>query len=300
MKAEVPIFVLGPTGIGKSALALRLAKEAGAEVVCMDAFQVYRGLNIGTGKPSEEERRQVRHHLVDFVDPLSAFTVADYLKEAVRVRDDLIARGKASVWVGGTGLYYRCLRTGLTGAPGSNPRVVEELSKEPYEKLVEEVRACDPIWAEGADLKNPRRVIRALAVYRETGKPLSKWQSEPGDPVWRDGRVVCLSAPLEVVRERIGIRVEKMWREGWPEEVRSLSGLEGWQGTQSAMALGYAEVLDFVEGRLTEEECLRRITLKTGQFAKRQLTWFRREPDLRWVDLEATETISEIEIFKPE
>lgn len=272
----VNIFLVGPTASGKSGLAVELAGVVGGVVANLDAFQVYRGMDIGTGKPTVEERGEAPHVLYDLADPLEAFSVADYLKAAAALAEEK----RPVIWTGGTGLYYRLLRRGLTPAPASDPVVVAALEAMPDEARVEEIRRVDPEWAERADLANPRRVIRALAVFRQTGRPLSVWHREPLRPLVTEGRAFFLRLRPELLRRRITARVGEMWGRGWPEEVRRLAGLRGWESAPSFRALGYAEVLDWVRQGGSVEACQNRIALRTWQYARRQLTWFRREHNL--------------------
>lgn len=266
-------FVIGPTAAGKSGLALELARLSGGVVVNMDAFQVYRGMDIGTGKPTARERAEIPHLLYDLAEPAGVFSVAHYLEAAAGVVGD--ARPK--VWVGGTGLYFRMLRSGLAPAPPSDPAVVAELEAMPAAARVEEVRRVDPEWAARADLANPRRVIRALAVFRQSGRPLSEWHRQPVRPLVAQGRVLLLRVSAEVLRRRIAARIEAMWRAGWPEEVRTLAAVPGWESSPAFRAIGYAQVLDWVRSGGDEAACRQAIARATWQYARRQLTWFRRE-----------------------
>lgn len=274
------ILLGGPTATGKSALALNLARETGAEIVSIDAFQVYRGLDIGTGKPTPEEIVQTPHHLIDIAGPMESFSVADYLKKAGEVMRDLEARNVSSIWVGGTGLYFRALRQGITEAPGTPADLMESLGKIPLPELVEEVRRVDPEWARTADLANPRRVQRAVAVFRITGIPLSEWHARKTAPLLPQAQAYFIEMPLVPLRGWIEKRVLGMIQNGWADEVRKLAELPGWESSQSAQALGYREILACVRGEISREECVEKIVLQTGQYAKRQLTWFRRETNI--------------------
>lgn len=288
--ASAPVlFITGPTASGKSALAVALAKQKSAEIVAMDAFQVYRGLDIGTDKPSKEIRKELPHHLLDLVDATQPFSVADYLKHAQAVHDDLSERNQPSIWVGGTGLYFRALRQGLSSAPASDPTIIKELEQRATQDLEEEIQQLDPDWASQADLKNRRRVIRALAVVKQTGQPLSFWQQQRSAPIIAESVTVCLVPEIDALREFIRHRVSVMWESGWSEEVERLRRLPNWETSQSAAAIGYRLVIAYLNGQMGKDECLRRIALETGQFAKRQLTWFRAESNVILVPVEASE-----------
>ncbi|MEM9444172.1 MAG: tRNA (adenosine(37)-N6)-dimethylallyltransferase MiaA [Verrucomicrobiota bacterium] len=279
---DTPFFVLGPTAVGKSELALDTACAWGAEVISMDAFQVYKGLDIGTGKVSSDDQARVKHHLLDVVGPHENFHVARYLE---LVSDALaeIRQGQVPVvFVGGTGLYYRALRRGLTRAPVSEPEIVNRLETLPLDRLKKMAIDCDPEWAQrkGSDLGNTRRLIRVIAVFQDTGKPLSQWQKEMSLPLCSENspaQVICLVMETNALRKRIQKRVQKMWSSGWLEEVEQLMMLADWQGSQSYQALGYAQVEAFLLGKVTKDEAINEIVTKTSQFAKRQMTWWRKE-----------------------
>ncbi|MFH1067372.1 MAG: tRNA (adenosine(37)-N6)-dimethylallyltransferase MiaA [bacterium] len=285
------LFITGPTASGKSDLAVALARQSGAEVVAMDAFQVYRGLDIGTDKPSKKIQAEIPHHLLDLVEPVQPFSVADYLRHAQAVREDLLARNRPSIWVGGTGFYFRALRQGLSSAPASDPTVIKALEQRSTQDLAEEIKRLDPAWAAQADLKNRRRIIRALAVVQQTGQPLSFWQQQRSSPVVSESKAVCLVLEISALREKINRRVHTMWENGWPEEVARLRRLASWEASQSAAAIGYRAILSYLDGELDKEACLRQIALETGQFAKRQLTWFRAEPNILRVPADDAEKL---------
>ncbi|MDR1190053.1 MAG: tRNA (adenosine(37)-N6)-dimethylallyltransferase MiaA [Verrucomicrobiales bacterium] len=271
------LFIVGPTAVGKSALALTVARCCGGVICAMDAFQVYRRLDIGTGKPTVGEQAAAPHRLINLCDPLDRFSVADYLREAERALT-VIPAGTPRIWTGGTGLYARALRLGLGAAPASDPELARQLDALPLTVLQEEIRRLDPAWCATADLQNPRRIIRALAVARGTGKPFSEWQRERGKPLLAKANGIFLLPKREEGRSRIAARVRQMWAAGWPDEVQSLLTVSGWRESQSARALGYLTIADYLDGRLGRSECLEKIITQTGQYAKRQVTWFRKEP----------------------
>lgn len=278
------IFIAGPTASGKSELALRVAEKIGAEICSMDAFQIYRGLDVGTGKLTPSERKGIPHHLLDIAGPLESFSVADYLRKAGEIHAGLRLRCKPVVWVGGTGLYFRALRQGLSPVPSSDPALIRELSGWTLDELQKEIRNLDPLWARTADLHNPRRVIRALAVVKQTGRPLSSWHQIKGQGVVDGGQFYFLQPGLEELKKAIQTRVVAMWQAGWADEVNGLSKMEGWTSSQSSRALGYSQVLSYLAGSLTQEACVENIQLKTWQYARRQLTWFRGESGMTMYD----------------
>jgi tRNA dimethylallyltransferase len=270
------IFIVGPTATGKSSLALDLARRCGGVICSVDAFQVYRQLSIGTGKATVAEQQMVPHHLIDLCGPLEKFSVADYLSAAARTLT-AIPENQPQIWVGGTGLYVRALREGLTKAPESNPELVKELSASPLAALQDEIRRLDPAWCETADLQNPRRIIRALAVARETGKPLSAWQQDRSEALLPTARGAVILPERELNRALIARRVLQMWEAGWSDEVKALLAIDGWRESQSAKALGYLLIADYLEGKLGKRDCIGKIITLTGQYAKRQETWFKSE-----------------------
>jgi len=272
------IFLVGPTASGKSELALALAEDLGAEICSMDAFQVYEGLDVGTGKPSLSERQKIPHHLLNIVGSCESFSVAAYLKKAEVVYQNLVSRNRPMIWVGGTGLYFRALRKGLSPAPSSSPAQIEELMNWSLEKLQSEVKRLDPVWSNKADLNNPRRLIRALAVVRETGKPLSQWQETPGQVLITEGAAFYLEPNTAELKIKIRNRVQSMWEMNWLGEVLELMKVPGWSESQSAQALGYKEIIRLAKGEVSGHECLEKVSVETWQYAKRQLTWFSKEP----------------------
>lgn len=274
------IFIVGPTASGKSAVGLKLAQELDAEICSVDAFQIYRNLDIGTGKATKAEQKERKHHLLDLVDASENFSVADYLRHAQKVRDDVSQRGKNSIWLGGSGLYFTSLRKGLSAMPASDPKILKQLCECSLEELVYEIQAADASWAAKADLKNRRRVERAVAVWRQTQIPISEWQKKRGKPVIEQSETFFLKPDLNALRKKIEARVHAMWKLGWPDEVEQLLKIKNWEKCQSSNALGYRNVVKYLKGEMKKEECLEKIVLETGQFAKRQLTWFHTEKNL--------------------
>ena len=293
------IFLLGPTAAGKSRLAMTLAQQTGAEIASVDAFQIYRGLDIGTGKPSQEEQRKVRHHLIDLVEADEEFSAAGYAREAQRVFSDLEKRKVTSIWVGGTGLYHRVLTQGLSKAPGTDRIVAENLEKKTVEELVAAVRRVDPVWAEKADLKNRRRVVRALAVWEQTGRKMSDWQKqETMKGLMSEVQTWCLVPAIDILVEVIRKRVEGMLSGGWVEEVKGLILREGWATSPGSRAIGYREVGEYVQGKMGRAETCDKIVSATKAYAKRQLTWFRKIPNLQSIEIDPREPLSEAGVEK--
>lgn len=293
------VAILGPTASGKSAVALELAARLGdagrtVELVSVDAMQVYRGMDIGTAKPTDDERRRFVHHLIDIVDPSRDFSVAEFRDSATRVLDDIDHRGSMAVLVGGTGLYVRALVDRLE-IPGTWPdirrRLENEVERSGSEALHERLRVADPVAAARMEPSNGRRVVRALEVVEGSGRPFSSFG--PGLDSYPESSVVqvALRWPREELARRIEERVDRMLDAGLVEEVRALVRL-GLSRT-AAQALGYKEIIEHLEGRSSLRDARSEIVLRTRQFAVRQERWFRRDPRVSWFDVES-DPVSEV------
>ena len=280
--------VVGPTASGKSDLGVALALALGGEVVNADSMQLYRGMDVGTAKLTELERRGVRHHLLDVWDVRMTATVADYQARSRTVIDDLRARGRAPVLVGGSGLYVRAVLDHLD-FPGTDPDVRErleaELADEGAGALHARLAALDPQAAAAILPSNGRRVVRALEVVELTGGTFTASLPEPRDvyPAVQIG----LDVPRPELDRRIDLRVERMWAAGLVDEVRHLleAGLR--EGRTASRALGYAQVVRMLDGECSEEQALEETQRATRRFARRQDTWFRRDPRVVWLPFDA-------------
>jgi tRNA dimethylallyltransferase len=279
------LAIVGPTASGKSALALAVARQLGdVELVSVDAMQVYRGMDIGTAKPSPAEQREVPHHLVDVADPSEDFSLARFVALGRAAMADIEARGKRAVLVGGTGLYVRGLVDELE-IPGQWPGVREELEAEPdTARLHERLAALDPLAASRMEATNRRRVVRALEVTLGAGRPFSSFgpglAAYPPRPTVQLG----LDLPLPVLDERIAARVHAMVAAGFLDEVRRLAGAPTGLSRTARQALGYRELLEHLEGSIGLEEAVETAIARTRKFARRQVRWFRRDPRIRWLD----------------
>ncbi|MBQ8159636.1 MAG: tRNA (adenosine(37)-N6)-dimethylallyltransferase MiaA [Clostridia bacterium] len=289
MTKPVVYVVTGPTASGKSDLAMEIAQKMQGEIICMDSMQIYRGMDIGTAKPTREEQRRIPHHMVDVVDPKDCFTVAEYKDAAESCIRDILSRGKQPLFVGGTGLYLRALRTPMAmgGAQGSEAfrKELEELSRDETgrQTLHQRLQTVDPESAGKIHPNNVRRVIRALEVYEATGIPFSR-QENPQEESPFAYRVVTLDLPRDVLYERVDRRVLKMVRMGLEDEIRSLLSRGVPRTSQAMQAIGYKEWFPYLDGEGTLDETISLIQLNSRRYAKRQLTWMRREENLLWLD----------------
>lgn len=279
----------GPTASGKTALSLQLAKAHGCEIVCMDSMQIYRGMDIGTAKPTREERQAVPHHMLDVVEPEEGFSVARYQEMAEACVREIHARGHRALFVGGTGLYLRALRHPMAmGDAAGDERIRGELEQIAGEEggkarlhaMLEEV---DPPTAARLPVGDVRRVIRALEVFRITGVPFSR-QRAVETPSAFDYRVVSLTMDRQALYQRIEQRVDQMLKDGLVEEVRGLLDRGVPPDAQSMKGLGYKELTPYLRGEGTLDEAVYAMKLGTRHYAKRQLTWMRREENVKWVD----------------
>lgn len=286
---QPPIFaVVGPTGVGKTDLALRLAQRLGAEIVNADSRQVYRGLDIGSAKPTLEERALVPHHLYDVVDPDEPFDCARYRELATPVIKEIQGRGRTVVLVGGTGLYVRVLRHGLCSGPPRDPAIRARLSAMEAARpgaLHELLQASDPTAADRLHPHDSMRLIRALEVRELTGKPLSAWQAEHGFRATElDLRVVGLNMERPSLYERINRRCEAMVDRGLVEEVRALWERGFGPELGPLRSIGYREIGAHLQGCCDLAQAIAQMAQASRRLAKRQLTWFRSDPTIRWYD----------------
>jgi tRNA dimethylallyltransferase len=279
-KSLAPFFLLGPTAVGKSRIAVEIAERVGGEIVGADAFQIYAGLDLLSAKPPPEMRARVPHHLVGEVPLTASFNVAQWLARARGCIAEISARGRVPVVCGGTGLYIRALTHGLAPLPGADAELRASLEKEPLPTLVGRLLALDP--ASTVDIRNPRRVIRALEVCLLTGRPFSSFRSEWSGDIAPRGFILTRSR--DVLHAAIHTRTEAMFAAGVIDEVAGA----GEVGPTAAQMLGLAEIRAHLAGKVTRDECREAIALATRQYAKRQLTWFRKVRAFEWIDLSVT------------
>jgi len=281
------IAIVGPTASGKSALALRVARAAGGEIVSCDSQQVYRGLDIGTAKASGVERAEVRHHLIDVVAPDEPFSAAEYARRARAVLTEIVARGRLPVVAGGTGLYLRALIEGLFDGPSRDDetrRRLEALGERFGDlRLHRLLRHLDPAAAERIQPRDRVRIVRALEVFRVTGRRLSEHHGEPVAPL--EGYrtfLVGLEPDRGWLRGVVETRTRGMLEGGLVEEVQGLLGQGYGPELRPLQAIGYREAVAVVQGRMSREEAETAIVTATMRFAKRQMTWFRNQAEVTW------------------
>ncbi len=283
------LAVVGPTASGKTGLAIELCRRLGGEIVGCDASQIYRGLDIGTGKATSAELGDVRHHLIDIVEPEARFDAAAYLAAADAAITDVRARGRRPILCGGTGLYLRALVRGLCAAPPVAPpvRAAIEAAIEAgaLPALHAELARVDPAAAARIAPADRQRIERALGVYRTSGRPLSAWQAEhAAAPDRLAVRPVAIRWPRDDMWARIERRVDRMLAAGWLDEVRALVAAGHRAALARLKALGYRHLLTVLDGESTVADARTRIVVETRRYARRQRTWFRKTPGLRWFD----------------
>jgi tRNA dimethylallyltransferase len=282
-----PIFLAGPTAAGKSAVALALAERIGGEIISVDSMQVYRGMDIGTAKPGPAELQRVRHHLIDVAGLEETFDAAQFVRLAGAAVAEIQSRGHVPIFCGGTGLYFKAFREGLGVAPPGDAALRAELEAQPLAGLLAELERSDPVTFQRIDRKNPRRVIRAVEVIRLTGRPFSGQRAQwEGAGSGGAGGLFGLTRPAGELRERMCRRVEEMFARGLVAETESLLGRGLERNPTARQALGYRQVVEHLRGQRALSETMELVKIRTRQFAKRQLTWFRRQMRLEWISLE--------------
>lgn len=289
------LILTGPTGSGKSALALELAPRLDAEIVALDSMTLYRGMDLGTAKPTAAERRQVPHHLLDVLAPWQSASVAWWLEQAAACVRDIEGRGKRPLFVGGTALYLKALLHGLFDGPPADAavraRLEAEAAAEGNAALHARLQAVDPQAAARLHANDLRRVVRALEVHELTGRPISDWQTQWRTPAGEspdDDRCLCLDLSRQELYRRIDARVLAMMRDGLLDEVRALRQLQPPPGREASQALGYKELFAYLDGQVRLDEAIREIQTRSRNFAKRQLTWFRHLAGCRMTTVELT------------
>ncbi|MCH8806663.1 MAG: tRNA (adenosine(37)-N6)-dimethylallyltransferase MiaA [Planctomycetes bacterium] len=292
------ITILGCTASGKGALGRALAQRLDAEIISIDSMKVYRGMDIGTAKPAPEQRRAVPHHLIDVADPWESFSAARFVELADRAVDEVHRRGRPVIAVGGTVLYFKSFYHGLFAGPQADPLIRERIrrraEREGLDALHAELAAVDPAAAERIHRNDLRRIERALEIHELTGRPISELQTQwsqnaprRGDWTWS---LIGLRREREPVNRRINDRVRRMIDEGLVEEARRLHSDPRGVSAQARQAVGYAELFELFEGRLTLDQAIEQIKIQSRRLAKQQRTWLKRLPEIRWLDVDDGES----------
>ncbi|HDD35590.1 MAG TPA: tRNA (adenosine(37)-N6)-dimethylallyltransferase MiaA [Candidatus Desulfofervidus auxilii] len=297
MKPKI-VILTGPTGVGKTALSLYLAKRFDAEIINADSMQIYRYMDIGTAKPSLEERKTVPHHLIDIKNPDEDYDAAQYRRDADLAIKDILSRGKHTLIVGGTMLYLKVLTKGLFPAPPPNKDLRQNLFKIAEEKgrqwLYEKLKGIDPETARRIKPNDIIRIIRAIEIYELTGRPIS-WHQKQHNFSERpyDYLKICLFRPREELYQRIEKRVEKMFTQGIIEEVKNLLRMGYTPQLKSMQSIGYRHVIAYLQGKQDLGETKRVFKRDTRRYAKRQLSWFRQEREIKWLLADEKEKIED-------
>lgn len=284
------VYVIGgPTASGKSKLAVELAKKINGEIISADSMQIYKDMNIGTAKISKEEMQGIKHYMIDFVSPEARYSVSSFKKDAESAIEEILAKGKTPIIVGGTGLYIDSLIYGIEFQDEKiDTKYREELNNiaetEGLEELYKKAQKIDPEAMEKISINDKKRIIRVLEIYHKTGKTKTEQEKESRkNEVKYNYKVFAITMPREKLYERIEKRVDKMIEQGLIEEVKTI--LEKYSQFPTAMqGLGYKEVVEYLENKITKEEMIEKIKKETRHYAKRQLTWFRKNKATIWLD----------------
>jgi len=284
------IFLMGPTASGKTALAIELTKRLPCDIISVDSALIYKGMDIGTAKPTLEELREAPHRLLDILDPKDAYSAADFRRDALHEIESIIAKGRIPLLVGGTMLYYKALLEGLSPLPAADPDIRAEIETEAknkgWEALHKELAEIDPVSAARIHPNDPQRLSRALEVFRITGRSLTELTQQKGEPLPYDVHQFAIS-PVEraVLRERIAERFHLMLSQGFEEEVRKLYTRGDLHiDLPSIRCVGYRQMWEYLDGQLSYDEMVYRGIVATCQLAKRQMTWLRGWENVTWLE----------------
>jgi tRNA dimethylallyltransferase len=293
------VLILGVTGTGKGRLAFELAKVVGAEIISVDSMKVYRRMNIGTAKPPMQARERIRYHLIDVVEPSESFSVGLFLDTALPAIEQMKRRNKPTVAVGGTALYIKALLYGLFEGPGTDEQIRSELraraEDEGLRELYRELEKVDFLAAENIHPNDAKRIIRALEVYKITGKPISSLQQQWNiRDTMHNWTIIGLRRGKSDVSRRINRRVKEMIAAGLVDEVKSLLGEDKPLSKQARCAIGYAEIIDYLDGRTGLEDAVELIKKNTRRLAKSQRTWFKTFGNVNWLDIEPEEPVEKL------
>ncbi len=295
------MVLIGPTAVGKTKLSIELAKKLNGEIISGDSMQIYKGMDIGTAKITIEEMEGVRHHLIDIKEPNESYSVAEFQKDVRSLIHDITSRGKLPMIVGGTGLYIQSVLYDYHFTEHASDliyrgKLEEVLDKQGITPLYNSLKEIDPESAERIHPNNTRRVIRALEIYHTTGKTMSEYLESQTSELLYNVAIVGLMMDRDLLYERINQRVELMIEMGLLQEVSNLYH-KGLRGCQSVQAIGYKEIYDYLDSKVSLEEAIEQLKQNSRRYAKRQLTWFRNKMDVKWFDVTnqpQIETLEEI------
>ena len=298
--ASPVIAIMGPTASGKTGLALDIAAKVESEVISVDSALVYKGMDIGTAKPTQEEQAGVVHHLIDIIDPAQSYSVSQFVNDTNALIGDILARGKVPILAGGTMMYFNALINGISPLPKSDEKIRDEITQQAqrlgWSKLHDELRGVDPISGERIHPNDPQRITRALEVYRSTGKTLTHWQQQEGEKCpYNIAQFAIAPADRAVLHERIATRFDLMLEQGFENEVVKLyerSDLH--EDLPSIRSVGYRQMWQYLDGQLSYSEMRERGIIATRQLAKRQLTWLRGWEQVTWLDTFANDNLTKI------
>ena len=290
------IVICGPTASGKTKLGIKLAKKINGEIVSCDSMQIYKDMDIGTAKPTKAEQNEAKHYLIDFVSPDKRYSVAEYKNDAENVIDKIIKDNKTPIIVGGTGLYLNSLIYGIDYPDiktdlNYRKELEEKVNKDGLEEIYKEAKIIDPIAVEKISKNDKKRILRILEIYHSTGKTKTELEKESRkNGIKYDYRIFVLNMPRCELYERINKRVDIMIKEGLIEEVKKI--ISKYKEFPTAMqGLGYKEVVEFLENKITKEEMIEKIKMETRRYAKRQLTWFKSYKEATWLDSNNTNNV---------
>ena len=284
------IVIVGPTASGKTALSIELAKKINGEIISCDSMQIYKDMNIGSAKPTIEEMQGIKHYIIDEVEPTQRFSVAEYKKRAEKAIEEIIKKGKIPIVVGGTGLYANSLIYGIEyneieyDEKYRNKLMEQAKTEEGLKTLFEKAKKLDPKAMEKISKNDKKRIIRILEIYNSTGKTKTEQEKESRKKAIKyDYKVFALNIERSVLYERINKRVDIMIEQGLIEEVKNI--LEKYNEFPTAMqAIGYKEIVEYLDGNLTKQEAIEKIKQESRRYAKRQITWFKKIENVKWLD----------------
>ncbi len=293
------ILILGVTASGKGTLAFNLAKNIGAEIISVDSMKVYRRMNIGTAKPSRDAQMKVKYHLIDVIEPSEFFSVAAFLELAESAIEQIKAKNRPVIAVGGAAMYLKALLFGLFEGPGTDKqfrgRLKQKIKQEGTAELHKQLTELDPTSAERINPNDARRIIRALEVYELTGRPISSMQTQFAEArPCHNWKIIGLRRERPETAHRINLRAKMMIERGLVDEVKSLLAEEKPLSLQSRCAIGYAEIIEYLNGKCSLDDAIELIKKNTRKFAKAQRTWFKTFRNVNWLDIEPDEPAEQI------